>query len=425
MATYLHRLAESEFKLVAQSMRIVFVSGARQCGKTTLLKAMLEPDDLFLSFDDESTRQSASLDPVAFLRPYLASYKRIAIDEVQKVPAIFASMKMIADQEPVAGRFLISGSSNYQALPGVHESLAGRLGEVRLRTMTVSEMLGVNNSDLLERWAEGDWGTPVYSTDECSKEVIVQKALSGGYPQIYSKEPVARKVWFSNYISRLLEHDIKEIGNFEKTEAIEKLLSIVSAQSSRAIAARDFSNAVNLHTMTINRYLGALKTMYLIDEVPAWTKKLTARLTKSPNWYMSDSGLMSALQGRYELGTLNKWVEFVGKVGTDFIGNLVETWVFNQLAPIARASNRWTIFHFRVSQRQEIDFLLENDFGQQLLIEVKASETVTRDDFKHIQWFIDQNPKTALRGIVLYCGQAVRNFGDRCTAVPMASLWNN
>ena len=368
--SYLHRLVEEEFRLTAQTMRIVLVSGPRQCGKTTLLKAMLRPGDLFLSFDDEATREAAASDPVAFFRPYLKKYQRIAIDEVQKVPTLFAGMKMIVDEEPIPGRFLISGSSNYQALPGVNESLAGRLGEVRLKTMTASEIAGTDKANLI-----------------------------------------------------LLEHDLKEIGQFEKTEALRKLLSLLSSQSSRTTSVNELSKAVNLQGTTLNRYLGALKTMYLIDEVPAWSKKTLVRLAKSPNRYISDSGLMSALLGHSELRTLNAWVMRTGKVGTDFIGNLVETWVFNQLSPIARASGGWKIFHLRLSQRQEIDFVLENDFGEQILIEVKASETVTADDFKHIEWFMKNNPQTALRGIVLYCGQAVRNFGERCTALPMATFW--
>ena len=421
--SYLHRLVEEEFRLTAQTMRIVLVSGPRQCGKTTLLKAMLRPGDLFLSFDDEATREAAASDPVAFFRPYLKKYQRIAIDEVQKVPALFAGMKMIVDEEPMPGRFLISGSSNYQALPGVNESLAGRLGEVRLKTMTASEIAGTEKAKLIERWVDADWGQLIYSIKECSKDVVLEKALSGGYPEICLKDSRSRKIWFENYIDRLLEHDLKEIGQFEKTEALRKLLSLLSSQSSRTTSVNELSKAVNLQGTTLNRYLGALKTMYLIDEVPAWSKKTLVRLAKSPNRYISDSGLMSALLGHYELRTLNAWVMRTGKVGTDFIGNLVETWVFNQLSPIVRACGGWKIFHLRLSQRQEIDFVLENDIGEQILIEVKASETVTADDFKHIEWFMKNNPQTALRGIVLYCGQAVRNFGERCTALPMATLW--
>ena len=421
--SYLHRLVEEEFRLTAQTMRIVLVSGPRQCGKTTLLKAMLRPGDLFLSFDDEATREAAASDPVAFFRPYLKKYQRIAIDEVQKVPTLFAGMKMIVDEEPIPGRFLISGSSNYQALPGVNESLAGRLGEVRLKTMTASEIAGTDKANLIERWVDADWGQPIYSIQECSKDVVLEKALSGGYPEICLKDSRSRKIWFENYIDRLLEHDLKEIGQFEKTEALRKLLSLLSSQSSRTTSVNELSKAVNLQGTTLNRYLGALKTMYLIDEVPAWSKKTLVRLAKSPNRYISDSGLMSALLGHSELRTLNAWVMRTGKVGTDFIGNLVETWVFNQLSPIARASGGWKIFHLRLSQRQEIDFVLENDFGEQILIEVKASETVTADDFKHIEWFMKNNPQTALRGIVLYCGQAVRNFAERCTALPMATFW--
>lgn len=151
MKSYIHRLAEPLFSQTAEIMRIVLVSGPRQCGKTTLLKAMLTKDDLFLTFDDDETLRSAIADPNAFLRFYSQKYKRIALDEIQKAPVLLGALKKTADEDPRPGRFLISGSSNYQALPGAVESLAGRLGEVRLRTMSAREMAGNCSVDLIDR----------------------------------------------------------------------------------------------------------------------------------------------------------------------------------------------------------------------------------------------------------------------------------
>ena len=164
----------------------------------------------------------------------------------------------------------------------------------------------------------------LYKVEECSKEVVLNKALIGGYPEVSSKTPQARKIWFENYITRLLERDLKDIGHFEKGDALRKILLLLSNISSRTISRQELSKALMLHSATIDRYLGALKTMYLIDEVPAWSNKIMPRLVKAPNFYMSDSGLMSALQGHYDLDSLMRWVNYVGKPGSDFVGNLVD-----------------------------------------------------------------------------------------------------
>lgn len=175
---------------------------------------------------------------------------------------------------------------------------------------------------------------------------------------------------------------------------------------------------------TVTKFVQALRTMYLIDAVPAWTRKPYERMTKSPKWELTDTGLMSALLGHYSLDDLKTWCQINVKIGADFVGNLIETWVYNQIVPLAEASGDWEIFHLRASQRQEIDFILENPQGQMILIEVKAGESINNKDFDSIRWFKTRNADSVVGSIILYCGQALRDYGDNCYAVPMAVLWS-
>lgn len=425
MKSYIHRLAEPLFSQTAEIMRIVLVSGPRQCGKTTLLKAMLTKDDLFLTFDDDETLRSAIADPNAFLRFYSQKYKRIALDEIQKAPVLLGALKKTADEDPRPGRFLISGSSNYQALPGAVESLAGRLGEVRLRTMSAREMAGNCSVDLIDRLCQKDFGPLFYSPQDCSKSIVLAKALEGGYPGIIGKQPQSRSIWFRNYISRLIEKDLKDLGSFEKNGIMQHILDYLCLNSSRTLNVATLAQALGTTGVTLRRYLSALQTMYLVNEVPAWSKIPISRITKAPKWFISDSGLMGACTRQTNIDSFMLWVAKNGKAGSDFIGNLIETWVYNQLAPAIEATQEWSLYHLRVSERQEIDFVLENSLGELLLIEVKASESIATEDFNHIRWFSECNQGNVLGGIVLYCGQTVRTFGENLTAVPMAALWNS
>ena len=107
-----------------------------------------------------------------------------------------------------------------------------------------------------------------------------------------------------------------------------------------------------------------------------------------------------------------------------YLSRPIETWVYNQLAPLAEVSGDWTIFHWRLVQRQEIDFILENPQGQLIVVEVKAGESINNKDFDNIRWFKERNADFVVGSIILYCGQALRDYGDNCYAVPMAVLWS-
>lgn len=424
MAAYLSRLMESEFEAYCSFMRVVLVCGPRQCGKTTLLQHMLTPKDVLLSFDDADTLDAAKTDPNAFLRGYLNRADRVAIDEVQKAPVLFGQIKYVVDREQQPGRILLSGSSNYRALSTVNESMAGRLGQVRLRTLTAAEIAGVDKRNFFADLITGNVGKLFYSPEECSKDIVLEKALAGGYPAVFSAPVKAKKIWFRDYLAALVDRDLLEIADFRKKEFLKQILFRMAAVSSRTVNMSEMSRDCREDLRTVTKFVEALRTMYLIDAVPAWTRKPYERMTKSPKWELTDTGLMSALLGHYSLDDLKTWCQTNVKIGADFVGNLIETWVYNQIVPLAEASGDWEIFHLRASQRQEIDFILENPQGQMILIEVKAGESINNKDFDSIRWFKTRNADSVVGSIILYCGQALRDYGDNCYAVPMAVLWS-
>lgn len=138
---------------------------------------------------------------------------------------------------------------------------------------------------------------------------------------------------------------------------------------------------------------------------------------------MTDTGLMSHILGKYDLDAV---LEDVSYQGTDFVGKLIETWVYNQLMPEIDLQPMWQMSHLRSGDR-EIDFVVTNENGAILGIEVKASQSVSTDDFKHLQWFKDKilRPEVPYTGIVLYAGNAVRSFGNGCFAVPFTLMWGD
>ncbi len=424
LVPYINRWLEESFLLYAKATRVVFVSGARQCGKTTLLNHCCSKKDIFLSLDDASTLSQATYDPEAFLRGALSSAHRVFIDEVQKAPLLFGQIKFHVDRDTRLGRVILSSSSNFRSNPFVQESLAGRVSEMRLRALTAAEIAGVKKPHFFESLLKKEYGRPFYRVDECCKEVLLQKALQGGYPAVFSMAPQLRRVWFRGYVNALVERDLLETHNFQKKEDVKKILTEFASRSSRSVNVSELSRTLEMDVRRIRNFIESLRTMYIVDPVPAWMRKPIDRLTKQPKWFVTDTGLMSAVLGHFSLEDLNRWAQKKGKVASDFVGNLIETWVYNQLATLTDIDEDWKIFHWRLSERQEIDFILENTDGDLILVEVKASETVVSEDFKNMRWFKERNPDQVKASVLFYCGQNVRDFGNDQVALPMAFLWS-
>ncbi len=117
------------------------------------------------------------------------------------------------------------------------------------------------------------------------------------------------------------------------------------------------------------------------------------------------------------------WAEDAKKQGSDLVGNLVETFVYTQIVPLVEEDDEWKIYHLRSADDQEVDFLLENERGEIIAIEVKASEKASSSDFKNMKWLMERLPERKIHGVVLYCGQRVRSYGPNMTAVPIAKMW--
>ena len=197
--------------------RGVNLTGARQSGKTTLAEMVDLPSARRYTFDDKLVRGVAESDPNGFVRH--ANGESVVIDEVQKVPDILDSIKMVVDKDNSPGQYLLTGSANLRFAKAVKDSLAGRLGRVRLRTLSLGELNG-RPPDFLRRAFTGDFD-PFYG--DLSRRDVIHAAFRGGYPEIQSYSPDARSEWFDVYLDDLLEKDVKDVTEIRK---LPKLRSV-------------------------------------------------------------------------------------------------------------------------------------------------------------------------------------------------------
>ena len=388
--------------------RVTVISGARQCGKTTLAKQIISEKIVYRTLDDVTLLKAAQNDPQSFVE---TSADTLIIDEIQKVPSLLPSIKQIVDQNNRMGQFLLTGSADIRKLPQVSESLAGRIRNLHLRTLSYGEILG-NQPRFIERLFNRDFTNQIKGYD---KKKILEIAFNGGYPEPLGLQSSRyRKSWFNDYIDTLISKDLKDISNIKRISVLKELVKILAAWSSKFLDIPDLCGKLSISRPTFDGYLNALESLYLFERVPSWCKTDYARVGKKDKLFMADTGLMASL--------LN-WNFDEVMLNSDRAGKLVETLVYHELSIQSEIYDA-KIYHYRDRENREIDFIIESEDEQIACIEVKSGSAISKSDFKHIEWFRDNIVKDRnIVTIIIYSGEDTLSFGDGLLAVPLASLW--
>ncbi|MCY3996377.1 MAG: ATP-binding protein [Rhodobacter sp.] len=403
------RYLESGIREAMDDTRVVLISGPRQAGKTTLAKKLADERRPYVTLDDEGVYQAAISDPVSFIK----QFEYVTIDEIQRVPALIREIKISVDGDQRAGRFLLTGSANILTIPTVSESLVGR--------MAVSELLPLSQIEI-ERCA----ANPLDNLFETSKtpfppgpydvSTIADRVLTGGYPEILTRQTDARRrAWANNYIRTLLTRDIREIMDAHHLKDITALLRASAIQSAQLIVYTHIANDLRLSVPTVQRYVRTLEQTYLIRFLPAWHRNELKRLIRTPKMHFLDSGLLAAIRKI----TPDRLIR-----DRNLFGPLLETFIHSELLKHASWSEHaYDFYHYRDKDKVEVDFVIERSPDSLIGVEVKASATIRADDFKSLKRLQSVAGTAFKKGIVFYAGERALPFGDRLQALPVSILW--
>ena len=402
------RFIERQLKVALADTRVVLISGPRQSGKTTLAEKLAADSMPFLTLDDETTLDIARHDPVGFVR----GLDRAVIDEVQRAPQLLLAIKRSVDADKRPGRFLLTGSANLMTLPQVTDSLAGRIEIAELLPLSQSELHG-SPGNFLERAFQGrapTVGEPVVGPE------LVQTVLAGGYPEAIERASSARRQkWFLDYSKALIERDVRHIAKIDHLRQMPKLLRILAQHSGQLVNYSRLGAPLGMSHVTTQKYIEILEKLFLIRTLQPWYSSEMKRLIKAPKLHFLDSGLLSALRNLSPARLHANRTAF---------GALLETFVVAELQKLASWSGEHFEFcHFRDRYANEVDIVIENPDGQLVGIEVKASATVTNDDFSGLHKLAEVCGKRFASGLVLYDHDTVVPFGQRLFAAPISTLW--
>jgi uncharacterized protein len=403
------RYANATIQEALLDTRVLAIVGPRQSGKSTLARSVATGTFDYITLDDPTVLAAAQIDPVTFLR----GFKRAVIDEFQRAPTLTLALKQIVDEDTTPGRFIITGSSDFLALPRATESLAGRVESIPLLPLSQGEIAGFKPPTFIDSAFAGELPKPVAKPHD-----LIPMVLAGGYPEaIIRTSDRRRSNWHHEYVKSIVERDVRDVASVSRLDRMPLLFELLARSSGQLVNWLSIGGQIGLDAKTVERYVGILEALFLVRRVRAWSGNEVQRLVSTPKLHFLDSGLLASTQGLTTTGL---------SISRVALGPALETFVFSELSkgvPFSQSKPR--IQHYRDKDQVEVDFILEDAKHRLVGIEVKASSTVTGDDFRGLRKLAGYVGDRLQIGIVLYDGPRILPFGPKLYAVPLSTLWSD
>lgn len=409
LAFNFHRLHQSQFG------SIMVLTGARQVGKTTLLKT-LYPEYKYISLDDPTNRQLFS---GLTAQQWIEAYPSSILDEIQKEPSLMEMIKSAYDQS-AAVKYILTGSSQLMLMSQVKESLAGRCIISELFPLTIPELVTRDVNEKVEfsffqKIIQGEvlptsiLPFRLYPGYE-SKVKAYQHYLSyGGYPAI-SDEGLTheeRIIWLKNYLKTYLERDIRDLADFKNLEpflVIQKMSALLTGQMvNYTLLAKE----AKVHLNTAKRYLQYMQMSYQTLSLAPWHRNKLKRLSKVPKLHYLDPGIQRAITGRVEGGI----------TGHEFESAIIAE-MYKQIKYLHQDC---ALYHLRTNDGRELDFLIETNAGY-YAIEIKMTQNCKPTDARHLRNLEEILDKPLLHAFVLSHDTMPHQFENNVTAMHAAAF---
>ena len=363
---------------LATQCPVLTLTGPRQSGKTTLAKALF-PDKPYVTLEDPDVRRFATDDP----RGFLASYQRGAVfDEIQRVPQLASYLQGMVDVNPQPGRFLLTGSHQFELMTKVSQSLAGRTAVLRLLPFTLAEAQRMPG--------------------RAQTSDLAQTLLTGFYPRIHDRGLDPSQA-LADYFAAYVERDLRQLAAVHDLQRFERFVRLCAGRTGQLLNLNSLGNDAGVSHVTARAWIDLLQTSYIVYLLPPWFVNTGKRLVKSSKLYFYDVGLASWLLG----------LRTSEQVARDPLwGSLFENFVIMEaMKDRLNAGESAEMYFYRDSEGNEVDLLLPTG-GKMHAIEIKAGATVNPDYFKGLKTFAAHHPSVVAGGRVIFGGTQGQNRSD-------------
>ncbi len=363
---------------LARQYPVVTLTGPRQSGKTTLAKAVF-PDKPYVTLEDPDVRRFALDDP----RGFLGSVSGGAIlDEIQRAPELTSYLQGLVDADPTPGRFVLTGSQQFELMRGVTQSLAGRTALLRLLPFTAGEVVRLDA--------------------QAAQRPLAQWLATGFYPRIHDRKLEPAQA-LADYFATYVERDLRSLAAVHDLALFERFVRLCSGRTGQLLNLSSLANDAGVSQSTAHAWIDLLQTSYIIHLLPPWFTNTSKRLIKSPKLYFYDVGLACWLLG----------LTLAEQVRRDPLwGSLFENFVVMEaLKDRFNQGDNSPAYFYRDSTGHEVDLLLPSN-GKWRALEIKAGATVNADYFRGLKQFAKAHPDDLDSGGVVYGGDAGQPRSD-------------
>lgn len=349
---YSPRTLEASFARTSEHFPVMLVTGARQVGKTTLLRKLADKGRKYVSLDDPRVLTLAREDPPLFFERYSPP---VLVDEIQYAPQLFPYIKMLVDAERKPGDFWLTGSQQFHLMRGVSESLAGRVGLLELLGLSYRESLGEGAGQpaffpdgkeyACRAAAETDSGLPLME--------LYSRIWRGGFPVLAADSELEPEVFYRSYVATYLQRDVRDLAAVGDEASFLRFMRAAAARTGQllntALLARDADVAPN----TAKKWLSILQASGIVYLLEPYHANVVKRMVKTPKLYFLDTGLAAYLTEWFSPETLEAGAMSGAILETWMFVEILKSWLHNGLTP--------SFYYYRDRDNREVDLLIVRD----------------------------------------------------------------
>jgi len=368
----------------------------------------------YVTLDLRSVVERINTDPDLFVRDIESN---IIIDEAQKAPELFHSLKYIVDKGE-RYKIILSGSANFLLLSNVTETLAGRAAIIELFPFSLSEIHRKGSSSVIDMIYTINKPKDISRFKDVpllSDRQIWNQVLYGGYPKLLEyKSHEQKQNWLDNYITTYIERDLRNLAQVGDIGDFQRFYKMLAFQSGNILNLSNIARDIGISVPTCKKYLHILEASYQYNLLRPYHMNIRKRLIKSPKVYMLDTGLCNYFIGNDSLDKLKNSGNF---------GNVLETWVIAEFIKHNSIQRRKkNLYYWRTSNGAEVDLLIED--GKTIIpIEIKSSIRIKPDSIRSLKEFISLDiGRTIPYGFVFYWGDDIYRISDKIWAIPIKAI---
>ena len=413
---YIYRQLTDRITGLFKEFPVIIITGARQVGKTTLLKHVFAGQGEYVVFDPVMDVENARRDPELFLNNHK---EPLILDEIQYAPELVSALKRRVDVDRHPGRFILTGSQQWQVLKNISESLAGRAILLELSGFSAPELYGCDSA--MEPWI-GRWmRNPQELLEEGASGIF--ESETGIYEQIFRGTlPEARvmpleslRYYHQSYQRTYIERDIRLLSNIHDYQQFGRFFSLAAALTAQEINYSQLGRDIGLSPKSSQAWLDMMKGTYQWVEIPPYHSNTIKRISGKAKGYFGDTGLACSAQVVSSPTAL---------ASNPLAGALFETWAVNEIRKqCSLLSSPPNIYHWRSHGGGEVDLILERD-GIFYPMEMKMTTQPSRNDTRGISAFRNTYPKASIAaGAVICCANRSYKISEDTYAVPWNRKW--